>query len=238
MRLLLVTDNLFLMHEVKHRILALGYDTPDVVFSVKNPDPEPFLAEGARVMDIKNNVDHLAQHYDLIFSVHCKQIFPAILVKTVRCVNLHPGLNPYNRGWFPQVFSIMNGLPLGATLHEMDEGVDSGPVIAQKEVPVYAHDTSKTAYDRVIRAELDLLDAHLPAVLSGNYETFQPAEGNYNSISDYRRLCEIPLDASATYGQVINHLRALTHEPYANAWFVDANGQRVYIKIALSPSEK
>ncbi len=237
MRLLLVTDNLFLMQEVKRRILDLGYPEPDVAFSIKNPDPASFLSHGAIMMDVKQNVERLIQSYDLIFSAHCKQIFPVELVQKVRCINLHPGLNPYNRGWFPQVFSILNGLPLGATLHEMDEGVDSGPVIAQKQVPVYAYDTSKTAYDRVIRAELDLLDAYLPFVLTGDYKTFQPDSGNYNSIADYRKLCEIQLDEPTTFREAINRLRALTHDPYANAWFRDEDGRRIYIKIDLSTSD-
>lgn len=46
--------------------------------------------------------------YDLFFSMHCKQIFPNELVLNHRCINIHPGYNPYNRGWYPHVFSIIN----------------------------------------------------------------------------------------------------------------------------------
>src|SRR5688500_18212289 len=47
------------------------------------------------------------------------------------CVNLHPALLPYNRGAYPNVWSIVDGTPAGATLHWIDRGVDTGDVIAQ-----------------------------------------------------------------------------------------------------------
>ncbi|MEK7257949.1 MAG: methionyl-tRNA formyltransferase, partial [Bacteroidota bacterium] len=64
-------------------------------------------------INVKSEWQNIACNYDLVISLHCKQLFPPDLVKGVRCVNVHPGLNPHNRGWFPQVFSILNGLPCG-----------------------------------------------------------------------------------------------------------------------------
>lgn len=52
----------------------------------------------------------------------------------VRPVNLHPSLLPYNRGADPNFWSWWDKTPKGITIHEMDEGVDTGPVIAQRTV--------------------------------------------------------------------------------------------------------
>lgn len=110
----------------------------------------------------------LSKTYDLIISLHCYQRFPSFLVQKVECINIHPGLNPYNRGWYPHVFSIVNKLPLGATIHEIDEDIDHGAIIAQHEVSLYSWDTSLTAYDRVVEAELSLIKENLIRLVWGD----------------------------------------------------------------------
>jgi hypothetical protein len=54
---------------------------------------------------VSKNIDDLCRSYDVIISWHCRQIFPKELIERVRCINIHPGFNPYNRGYFPHVFS-------------------------------------------------------------------------------------------------------------------------------------
>lgn len=61
----------------------------------------------------KKDFNHIIRTYDLVFSLHCKKIFPKVLTDSVRCINIHPGYCPYNRGIYPHVFSIINGRPAG-----------------------------------------------------------------------------------------------------------------------------
>ena len=155
-------------------------------------------------------------------------------METRPCFNVHPGLNPHNRGWFPQVFSILNGLPCGVTIHKMDAQLDHGPIAWQEEVPQYPWDTSKDIYDRILAKELELLDRHLGDLLTGNYTlTPMEGEGNINYKADFDALCRIDRNEPATYGAVIDRLRALTHAPYENAWFLDEDGKKVYVGITL-----
>lgn len=192
-----------------------------------------------RALDIKAESEEVSTNYDLVFSIHCKQLFPNNLVQKVKCINLHPGLNPYNRGWYPQVFSILNKLPLGATLHEIDEELDHGAIIAQIEVPVHAHDTSLTAYNRVQKAERALLEEHLESVLKNDYRTVAPDdEGNVNLKKDFNALCELDLDKTQTIGETIDLLRALTHGEYRNAFFRDEEGKKIMVSIKLEPEDE
>jgi methionyl-tRNA formyltransferase len=186
-------------------------------------------------LDMKTEFNQVIDSYDLVISAHCKQLFPAELVQKVKCINIHPGLNPYNRGWFPQVFSILNGLPLGATIHEIDSEIDHGNIIAQKEVPLYAHDTSLTAYNRVQKAEEELLVEHVESMLNGTYSTTLPKdEGNLNLKADFDRLREIELNEHVSYKEAIDRLRALTHPPYKNAYFIDdKSGEKIWVQINL-----
>jgi len=186
-----------------------------------------------RPLKVKDEIDFLTDEYDMIISLHCKQIVPAVIVNRVKCINVHPGLNPYNRGWFPQVFSILNSYPCGATIHEIDEHLDHGPIICQKEVTIEMWDTSLTAYNKILDAEIHLLEKNIENILSQNYDTFIKGEGNLNLKKDFDNLCKIDLDDKDTFKNHINKLRALTHGNYANAYFVDDLGNKVYLKLEL-----
>lgn len=189
--------------------------------------------EWLKPIKINDSVDYLCENYDLIFSLHCKQIFPAKLVNSVRCINVHPGLNPYNRGWFPQVFSIINGLPCGATIHEIDEDLDHGPIICQKEVKVEISDTSFTLYNRILDTEINLLEDNIENIIEKKYETSIVGEGNINLKKDFDNLCEINLEDVDTFKNHINKLRSLTHGDYSNAYFKDENGNKIYLKLKM-----
>ena len=78
------------------------------------------------------------------------------------------------------------------------------------------------------------MEEHLADLLTGNY-TFTPmeGEGNLNTKQDFEALREIPLERPATYGEVIDFLRAMTHAPYKNAYFIDKDGKKVYVSINL-----
>jgi len=73
-------------------------------------------------------------------------------------VNVHPSLLPQ----FPGAHAVEEQLAAGvaesgATVHLVDEGVDSGPVLAQERVPVLAGDTPETLHERIKSVEHRLL---------------------------------------------------------------------------------
>lgn len=188
-------------------------------------------------IDIKKMYQDVINKYDLVISAHCKQIFPEPLISSIKCINIHPGLNPNNRGWYPQVFSIINGLPLGATIHEIDGDIDHGAIIDQIEVEVESWDTSLDAYNKVLNAEEVILRRSLQGILEDTYSKRAPSnEGNLNLKKDFEALCKIDVDDSTTYGEAIDRLRALTHGTYKNAYYYDKKTQKkVYISVQLEP---
>lgn len=187
-------------------------------------------------LNIKEMEDWIIESFDLIVSYHCRQLFPKKIVQQIKCINIHPGYNPYNRGWYPGVFSISNGLPAGATIHEIDEKIDNGPIIAQKQIEILPEDTSGTVYPKIIQAEYELLEEWFMPMLTGSYETFLPSEkGNLNYKKDYYALQQLNLGEKLTMKQAIDRLRALTHPPFQNAYFLDENtGDRIYVSVNLT----
>lgn len=235
MKVFIITDNKWWLDQARK---LFKIENLEVEFYCSPKGRELFAEEIDRQiikpLNIKESVKYLIDTFDLGFSLHCKQIFPAELVKSVRCINVHPGLNPYNRGWFPQVFSIINKKPAGATIHLMDEEVDHGEIIVQKEVEIYEWDTSKTIYDRILSMELELLEARLESILREQYvSTSMIEKGNYNGIEDYNSLLEVDLTQELTMKEAIDYLRALTHPPYKNAYFLTESGEKVYLSLSL-----
>jgi methionyl-tRNA formyltransferase len=240
-KILVISDNLFLIKAFHH--LALDFEGLLIDYRCTKSNTallnEPSLPVKIAPVDVKAEYESVAAQYQLIFSLHCKQLFPADLVKKVKCINVHPGFNPYNRGWFPQVFSILNKMPVGATIHEIDEQLDHGSIIAQKQVGMHAWDTSIDIYNRVQEAEVELLKQNLLAILLGTYTTAKPRqEGNINLKKDFNALCKIELDEEMTMGVAIDKLRALTHGKYANAYFIDPQtGKKVFVTITLEKEQ-
>ena len=232
MKICVFTDNSYIYEGFSALLPRFTEHTFDFFYSPWNRAFSP--RENFRPLRLKDQGRDFYESYDLFLSLHSKQLFPTELVENHLCINVHPGLNPFNRGWFPQVFTILNGLPCGVTIHKMDAQLDHGPIAWQEEVPQHPWDTSKDIYDRILAKELELLDRHLGDLLTGSYTlTPMEGEGNINYKADFDALCQIDRNEPATYGAVIDRLRALTHAPYENAWFLDEDGKKVYVGITL-----
>ncbi|MBW3775674.1 dTDP-4-amino-4,6-dideoxyglucose formyltransferase [Aeromonas veronii] len=235
-KVLIISDNPKISSFVKNEILPkIKGVSCDFCYSIINKDPALMQQLGATAIDIKEKGSDFASSYDVIFSLHCKQIFPPEVVNNTVCVNVHPGLNPYNRGWYPQVFSILNKLPIGATIHVMNENVDAGDIITQQEVSITEFDTSLDVYNKVQQVEFDLLSTWFENIVFGNFKKYkQDNLGNYNSINDFKELCRLDLSSVGSLKDHIDLLRALSHGDFKNAFYVDDNGIKRYIKIVIS----
>jgi phosphoribosylglycinamide formyltransferase-1 len=81
-----------------------------------------------------------------------------------RIINIHPSLLPKFPGLGAWKQALEAGEQVtGCTVHYVDSGVDTGPIIAQREVPILSGDTADTLHARIQQQEHELL----PAVLQG-----------------------------------------------------------------------
>lgn len=154
-------------------------------------------------------------------------------------VNIHPGLLPYGRGAHPNVWSIVERTPAGVTVHYMDEGVDTGDIIAQREVAVEPSDTAERLYRKLERAAVALFAEQWPAIRDGAAPRApQPRNGgSTHRARDLARLDEIDLDRTYTGRELIDLLRARTFPPFPGAFFRDG-GRTVHVRIELLDAEQ
>lgn len=238
-KIIIFVDNEKMFREVKKifDLKSKKFSFDDIHFSC-SPNNQ-FLKKYPKMdiskMNIANSYKKIIRDYELVFSIHCKQIFPSELVKRVPCINIHPGYIPFNRGWYPHVFSMLNELPVGATIHLMDEQIDHGPIIDQKIVQIKSDDTSKSLYEKILNTEIILFKKNFDNIINNKFSLSPLSEeGNVNYKTDYARLQKIELEDTDTFKNFIKYLSAMSHYPYNNCFFYDQNGKKIFIRITLN----
>ncbi len=96
-------------------------------------------------------------HPDLVVCAGFMRLLAPAFVQRFRCVNTHPALLPA----FPGAHAVRDALAYGVkvsgvTVHLVDEGVDTGPVLAQAAVPVLPGDTQASLQARIQDVERPL----------------------------------------------------------------------------------
>lgn len=85
-----------------------------------------------------------------------------------RVVNIHPSLLPAFPGLEAWKQALDYGVKVaGCTVHFVDQGIDSGPILGQETVPVLADDTATTLHDRIQQAERRLYPEMVRALAEG-----------------------------------------------------------------------
>jgi len=152
------------MYPVK--VLAVGADKPAEglahaeLFGISTfvVEPDRFDSREAWARVLLSNIQHFEP--DLVVLAGFMKILPADFVKALspRLINTHPSLLPN----FPGAHAVRDAIAAGATstgvtIHVVDEGVDTGPHLAQSEVAVLPGETEHQLHERIKVVERDLL---------------------------------------------------------------------------------
>ena len=151
------------------------------------------------------------------------------------CLNFHPALLPINRGWYPHVFSIIDGTPTGVTLHFIDEHTDTGPIIAQKIVPIKPTDTAKAIYDREKYEIISLFKEKWDDIRNNKLTPIPQDQSKavHHSIKEIHALDEINLEKQYKARDLINLLRARSFGNRGFAYY-ELDGEKIYLNLRLS----
>ncbi len=113
-----------------------------------------------------------AANVDLICLAGYMRILSGYFIREfpMRILNIHPSLLPGFPGLDAQHQALEHGVRIaGCTVHFVDEGLDSGPIVAQAAVPVLADDTADSLSARILIEEHKLYSQAIALVLSGRY---------------------------------------------------------------------
>lgn len=109
-------------------------------------------------------------HVDLVCLAGYMRVLSAGFVSQFRILNIHPSLLPSFPGLDVQQAAIDHGVKFsGCTVHFVDEGLDSGPIVKQAVVPVLDSDDAHTLAARILKEEHRIYSEAIALVLSGNF---------------------------------------------------------------------
>lgn len=165
---------------MEKRILFLGYGKEQTVLP-------KWLEQFGQVEATGDRVDSLAG-YDTVVVYGYRYILKSALLST-SCrppINLHISFLPFNRGAHPNFWSWVERTPAGVTIHEIDKGIDTGPIIQQKKYHLEDPEATfeQTYYELRKLAEQMFIET-FPSILEGDYLPFQQqGQGSFHKASD------------------------------------------------------
>lgn len=157
-------------------------------------------------------------------------VLPEALLAIPRlgCVNVHLGLLPGYRGANGVQQALIHGeAETGVTLHFMDAGLDTGPLIAQARFPIHADDDIVELLRRARAAGVMLLERALPALARGSVVGV-PQDESHAHYHGRRSEADDRIDWSAPSVRTANLVRALVR-PFPGA-FTTWHGRKLVIR--------
>ena len=141
--------------------------------------------------------------------------------------NIHPGLLPWGRCYYPVFWALWADEPAGCTLHEIDAGIDTGPIVDQRNVPKYNWDTGGTLHQRVSDAEKGMFLEYWPRIAAGDMPPAMPQEGagSFHLRDEFTDLKLYGGDQVGTITQLLKMVRCLSHPDYSGL-IVHAGGKQ------------
>jgi len=147
---------------------------------------------------------------DFIVSYGYRHILRGAVVRRYaqRAVNLHISYLPWNRGADPNLWSFVEDSPKGVTIHYIDEGVDTGDIIAQRRVAHREGDTLRSSYDRLQQQVRLLFEEYWPAIRAGTCpRAKQAGEGSSHRVKDREKLAHLLTEGWDTPVAALERLR-------------------------------
>lgn len=178
---------------------------------------------------------------DFIIGIHFPYLVPESVLAIPRhgVLNLHPAYLPYNRGWHTPSWAILDGTPVGATLHFMDADIDTGDIVHRKLATVAPDDTADKLYQKLKQLELETFIEAWPALADGSFARVSQHEevGTVHRRIDLftESVQRLDLDSVVNTGQFLRRLRALTTNRLDEAAYFEVDGQRYRVQIAIHP---
>lgn len=149
-------------------------------------------------------------------------------------INTHPSFLPHNRGKHYNFWALIERSPFGVSLHRVDDGIDTGDIVAQESIDYDWTDTGGTLYEKAQVAMVDLFCATYKTLRTGEFES-RPQDlklGSYHLASELESASKIDLNAQYFASDLINLMRARTFAGYPGSWFEDS-GSRYEITVTI-----
>ena len=146
----------------------------------------------------------------IVVAAYGKILPPAVLqLPSLGCLNLHPSLLPRYRGASPVISAIIEGERVtGMSLMLLDEGMDTGPILAQREMKIAEEDNAESLTQRLFQLGAELLVELLPLWAQDKIQT-RPQDESQATVSGRLSKEDGQMDWQLTAEALSRRVRAL-----------------------------
>ena len=193
-------------------------------------------AHGAELVKVANindpeAIDAMrAAGLDWLFIIGWSQIASPAVLEVARkgVLGMHPTLLPVGRGRASIPWAILKGLPqTGITLFKLDQGIDTGPILAAETLEIAPDETATTLYERVSEGHRRLIRRAWPD-LEEDIPAFEPQDERLATTWPGRSPEDGRISADMSLAEVERLVRAVTH-PYPGAFWPSTSGRRLRV---------
>ena len=168
---------------------------------------------GVQLISLQEAYELTELHF---FSVEFDRIVVPTRFRQAELYNIHFSLLPSYKGVYTAVWPILDGqVQTGVTLHRIEAGIDTGPIIHQRTLPIGPNDTARDVYYGCLALGYEVLRQFIPVLVS------QPQAGIPQAITGSTYYGPKSIDYSAivinlrqTAYQIHNTIRAFTFQEY------------------------
>lgn len=174
---------------------------------------------------------------DWLFIIGWSQIAreEVLAAPTHGVIGMHPSLLPVGRGRAAIPWAILKGLDeTGVTMFQLDDGVDTGPIIAQRTIELRPDTTASELYDEVDRVHVELMRDVFPRLRDGSMSPI-PQDDALATEWPGRKPEDGAIDLAASAGDADRLVRAVTR-PYPGAFVDVPSGRLVVWSARLAPA--
>ncbi|MGN7425323.1 formyltransferase family protein [Cytobacillus praedii] len=152
----------------------------------------------------------------IFFSLECNKILNPSKFITTKLYNIHFSCLPKYKGMFTSVLPILNGeSKSGVTLHNIDEGIDTGDIIDQIEFNIDINDTARDLYFKYNKYAFQLFKNNIENILYGKIQSYkQPTINSTYFSKEELDFKNIIIDLNQTAFQIHNQLRGYIFKEY------------------------
>jgi methionyl-tRNA formyltransferase len=152
------------------------------------------------------------------------------------CLNVHGSLLPRWRGAAPIQAAILAGdHETGITIMKMDPGIDTGPILSQRAVPIAENDTGGSMFEKLAAPGADLLIETIPGYLNGNLIP-QPQHQKGATYSPMLKKEDGLLDFTKPAAELERRVRAM--HPWPGAFFAWNGAPIKVLKASVRTGKK
>ena len=164
------------------KILFLGYGDQETTLI-------DFLKERNHEVVHSNSKKISILSYDLVISFGYRHLINSdvILCAQRPIINLHISYLPFNRGAHPNFWSHYENTPCGVTIHEIDEGIDTGKIIFREKIELNEYMTLKDSHIILLESIESLFKEKIDEIENNTYKTI-----NSDQIGTYHKKCDLP----------------------------------------------